>query len=200
MVDTYGNWRGSGRLFLFALVLTPITIVLHELGHFSVAALSGRPAELHLSSVSGGALPSDPMWLQAAQAGAGPFVTFLLTFIGLVAFRRGGHLWAMALTAGAISRVITDLGYLCIRLFLFAIGKPFAGNPNFDELVFARHVGLNEVVASSIASTILGVTVWLLWRWAEPGRRAAQLAATILGVMVAYVPMLMFGDITLLTI
>jgi hypothetical protein len=200
MVDGSGKWRSSGRLFLFALVLTPITIVLHELGHFSIAVLSGRPAELHLSSVSGGALPSDPVWLQAAQAGAGPLVTFLLTLIGLVAYKRGGYLWAMALAAGAISRVVTDLGYLCIRLFLFAMGKPFAGNPNFDELVFARHVGINDIFASSIASLIMLVTAWLLWRWTRPGRRAVWLGATILGIVAAYVPMLAFGETTLLRI
>lgn len=200
MVDSNGKWRGSGLLFLFSLVLTPITIILHELGHLSVAAFSGRPAELHLSTVSGGALPSDPIWIQAAQSGAGPLVTLLLTVIGLAAFQRTGRLWGMALAAGAISRVVTDLGYLVIRLFLFAIGKPFGGNPNFDELVFARHVGIDEVFASFVASTILALTVWLLWRWTEPGRRARWMGATVLGVMVAYVPMLTFNGITLLKI
>jgi len=200
MIGKNDCWQGSGRVFVFALVITPITILLHEFGHLSVAVLAGRTAQLHSASVSGGVLAGDPVWLQAAQVGTGPFVTLMLTAAGLVAYKRTNKTWALALAAAAASRFVTDLGYVGIRTFLFAFQKPFGGNPNFDELVFARLIGLSDIVASITASLVLLATTWLLWRWTERRCRAHRFGAAVLAVIAAYIPMLAWGEATILAV
>ncbi|MCW3798740.1 hypothetical protein OMW55_13070 [Sphingomonas sp. BN140010] len=200
MTNMDKGWRGLGRLFLLATALTPVTILLHEFGHFAVAVQSGRPVQLHLTSVTGGASVTDPAWLQAAQAGSGPLVTLILTGVGLAELRRGGHLWGLALAGAAVSRLFTDLAYLCVRLLLFALGKPFGGTPSFDEFDFARIVKLNDILVSAIASSVLMLTIWLMWRWTDRARRAVRLAEVLLGVGAAYVPMMLFGSVTILSV
>lgn len=143
-------------MFLLAFLLTPLTIFLHELGHFLLALQSSRPAQLHLTSVSGGATTADAMWLQAAQQAGGPLITLLLTVAGLIVFKRGGRPWAFALVVAASSRFATHLGYLGVRALLLAMQKPFGSKPNVDELVFARILGLSEpLISASVVMVFL---------------------------------------------
>jgi len=72
------RWSVAVKLALMAALFTPVTIMIHEFGHLMIPLVFGLPAELHPVSVSGGAGASDPIWMQAAQAGGGPLLTLVM--------------------------------------------------------------------------------------------------------------------------
>ncbi|HEX8240299.1 MAG TPA: hypothetical protein VF574_11220 [Allosphingosinicella sp.] len=174
-----GRWAGSAKLALICLALTPVTIVIHELGHFTVALLSGLPAELHATSVSGGASPGSgaPASLVAMQAGAGPMLTILMSLAGALLYRRGRSLWALAFAFAAASRLIVPTAYLAIRLLFIVLGRPFGGRPVFDEYLLARALGILPELAALAATLFLATFLGWLLRRPEPGRRLLYLLA-----------------------
>ncbi len=144
MAKNQRPWGETGRVFLFALVLTPITILIHELGHFAVPMLFDLPAQLHPTTVSGGAEPGSgaPSWMVAAQAGGGPLVTVLIALAGGFLFGRDHRrLWALAAAVAAASRILVTTGYLAVRLLLVVLGAKYGGTPNFDEHNIAAALG-----------------------------------------------------------
>src|SRR3954447_10435895 len=86
---TKDDWIGSAKLALLSFVIMPLAVLIHELGHFSVAILAGLPAQLHAASVSGGAeLGRAPGWLVACQTGAGPLASVLMAIGGALLYSR----------------------------------------------------------------------------------------------------------------
>jgi hypothetical protein len=179
------SFRDAGKLFLFSLLLTPVTILIHELGHFAVPLLFDLPAQLHPTTVSGGARPGsgNPGWMVAAQAGGGPLLTVTMGLIGYWLFVRDGRrLWALAFAAAAVSRLLVTTGYLAVRL-LFAIqGRMFNGTPNFDEYNVAEALGFSPVVASLVATGFLAFLLFRLFRRVERGSRLLFAAALTLAI------------------
>lgn len=180
------RWTDAAQLLAWALLLTPVTILLHELGHFAFAAWSGLPAQLHPTFVSGGAeLGASPRWLLAAQAGGGPAVTVIMTLAGAWAYRRGERLWALAFSTAAASRLLVSTGYLLLRLFLLAIGKPFGGSPNFDEYKLAVALDQRpERFALAATAFFFAAFAWLLAR-APRERRWPFMLALAAGIVAA---------------
>ena len=180
------RWPDAARLLAWALVLTPLTILIHELGHFAFAAWSGLPAVLHPTAVGGGAeLGNAPRWLVAAQAGGGPAMTVIMILAGAWAYRRGRSLWALAFSIAAASRFLVSTGYLVIRLCLLAIGRPFGGHPNFDEYKLAEALEVQpELLAGAATVIFFGAFAWLLRR-VPRGRRMPYTLALALGIVAA---------------
>ena len=179
-----GRWWDAARLAGLTLLLIPPTIFIHELGHLSVPLLLGLPAELHPTTVLGGAqLGEVPGWMVAAQAGAGPAVTIIMTLSAAFLFARRGHpLWALALAVAAGHRFYVTTGYLLLRLLLSLIGRPYGGTPNFDEHNVATALGLPPV-ALAIAGTIFlfGLLAWLMRRVPKE-RRFSYVLGLIAGI------------------
>ena len=185
---TRGKWRDTARLAGLALVLTPLTIVLHELGHLAVGLASGLPVQLHPASVSGGADAANgsPAWLQALQSGAGPAVTVAMSLAATIAFRRRPEkLWLLALAAAAASRLFVSTVYLVMRGVLLVLGRPFQGTPNFDEYTTARALGLIPEVAAALATVFASGVVWALLGKVGRGRRLPYFLALALGIVAA---------------
>lgn len=175
-------------LALFAFLLTPLAILLHELGHFVVPLALGLPAQLHPTHVSGGAEggPGLPAWIMALQAGGGLLVTLVLCAVGTRLYLRDrSRLWALALAVAAASRLIVSAGYLAIRLFLLVIGRPYGGHPNFDEHVFARAAGVSPDLAAVAATLVLGSVLHLSLRDVGWARRFLYLAALVAAILLA---------------
>ena len=174
------RWSDAGKLALLCLVLTPVTIVIHELGHFLPAIFSGLPATLYPTRVSGGAAlgSTAPSWMIALQAGGGPLLTLAMSLWGAVLYKRRKRLWALALALAAASRFLVTSVYLMMRLVMLALGRPFGGKPVFDEYNLGRALGITpEYVAIAATVFLLGFLWWLLRRIDRRRRLVYLLAA-----------------------
>ncbi|HEX8364924.1 MAG TPA: hypothetical protein VF603_06545 [Allosphingosinicella sp.] len=184
MTDRNGRWADAAKLAAWAALMTPLTILIHELGHFSVGLATGLPVELHPTSVSGGAEPGAAAdWLVALQAGAGPILTVVMAVAFAALNKSGpGRLWALAGAIAAASRLLVTTAFLGMRLLLLVLGRPFQGTPNFDEHNVARALGLPPMLLAAAASLFLvGLYAWLLRRIPR-GRRLPFVFASIAGV------------------
>ena len=185
MVEARGRWKDSGRLFGLALLLTPVTILIHELGHFAIPMIFDLPAQLRPTTVSGGAgLGSGhPAWMVAMQAGGGPFLTVAMGLVGAGLFSRDRRrLWALAFAVAAVSRLLVTTGYLAVRLLFAVQGRTFPGAPNFDEHNIARALGFSPVIASIFATGFLALLLFWLFRRVERGSRLPLAAALALAI------------------
>ena len=198
-----GRWSQAGRLALLALVLTPLTILIHELGHFAVAWASGLPAALHPTSVSGGAAPgsAQPGWMIALQAGGGPLVTIAMSLAGALLYRRDpSRLWALAFSIAAASRFGVTTAYLGVRGLLGVLGRPFGGRPNFDEHNVSAALGVPTEPLAIMASLYLaGLLYWLLKR-AGRGRRIVFVLAVAAAIVIGNIVWVTFPPPVLATL
>jgi hypothetical protein len=178
-------WGETGRLFLLAVLLTPLTIFIHELGHFAIPIIFDLPAQLHPTTVSGGAEPGSGAsgWMVAAQAGGGPLATVLMAIAGGSLFSRNRkRLWALAAAVAAASRMLVTTGYLAVRLLLAVLGTKFGGTPNFDEHNVAAALGFSPVIISIAASGFLALLLFWMFRRMESGSRILFALALGLGI------------------
>jgi hypothetical protein len=196
------RWRHSGKLFLLALLFTPVTILIHELGHFAIPTIFDLPAQLRPTAVSGGAgLGSGhPPWMVAAQAGGGPFLTVAMGLAGGWVFFRDRHrLWALAFAVAAVSRLLVTTGYLAVRLLFAVQGRTFSGAPNFDEHNIARALEFSPVTASIAATCFLALLLFWLFRRVERGSRLPFAAALTLAIGIGNVAWPAFAPSVLAT-
>ena len=180
--------RGLATLALLSLVLTVVTTMIHEFGHLLVPIAYGLPAELHPSSVSGGAAEGSgaPVWMQALQAGSGPILTFVMVVTGLVLQRRRPKsLFLIAFVLAAASRLTTSVLYLGLRAFVAMLGRPFTGNPNFDELKVAEILGFSPVPVTIAVTVFFAFVIWLTLRRLARGRRAIGLLIMAVAIATA---------------
>ncbi len=185
MTESRERWKDSGKLFLLALLFTPVTILIHELGHFAVPIFFDLPAQLRPTTVSGGAgLGSGhPDWMVAAQAGGGPLLTVAMGLVGAWLFVRDGRrIWALAFAVAAVSRLVVTTGYLAVRLLFAVQGRTFPGAPNFDEHNIARALAFSPVLASIVATGFLVLVLYWLFRRVERGSRFRFAAALTIAI------------------
>jgi hypothetical protein len=181
---TKDDWIRSAKLALLSFAIMPLAVLIHELGHFSIAILCGLPAQLHAASVSGGAaLGRAPGWMVACQTGAGPLASLLMSIGGALLYSRDRRrLWALALAVSAASRFLMPTAYLGARLLFLLEGRIYAAHPVFDEHDFAMALGLPPLLVAGAATLFLfGLVSWLL-RQTEKGRRLPFALALIAGI------------------
>lgn len=177
-----------GTLFLAALVMGPLAVLLHEVGHWVVAQAAGYQPVLHAYAVSG--LPDsapyggNPMGV-AAVALAGPTVTLLLTAIGYTLWRRDStRTWALALAFAAPTRFIINALFL-VGSVVVALGVAERSNPSFDEVTAASALGIPAVSLAVVGALVLPLAWWSIIRRLDQNRWAgvASLAAgTLIGM------------------
>jgi hypothetical protein len=161
--------------------MTPLSIFLHELGHYTAARVFGYPALLKATSVASD-LDQAPAWLQAFQAAAGPLVTVIVTAAAAWFYsRRGTRLWALSLAMAAPHRFLVLGAYLAVMGAVTAIGGRFGGSPNFDEFNAAQAMGLPIFwVASLITALLILYWTWLIRRIPK-GKRILSIASVAAG-------------------
>lgn len=186
---TRDDWLESAKLAALSFLLLPLAVFLHELGHFSIAILSGLPAQLHATSVSGGAeLNAAPDWLVACQTAAGPLASLMMSIGGTILYSRDAdRRWALALALGAASRFLMPAAYLGARLLFLVQGRVYAAQPVFDEHDFAAAVGLPPPVVTAAATLVLLGVIYWSFRQTERGRRIPYAVALLLGISAAYI-------------
>ena len=203
MAGKQRQWRSAATLALLAVIMTALTTIIHELGHFAIPLTFDLPAELKPTSVSGGATPETGArgWMVAAQAGGGPLMTVVMALIGGGLFVRDRQrLWALAFAVAAVSRTGVTTGYLAIRLFFAIRGLPFGGTPNFDEHSLALATGLSPVVVSIAATAFLAFILFWLLSKVERGSRFLFALALAIGVVAGSIAWAALAPPVLITI
>jgi hypothetical protein len=164
---------------LFASVLAPAGIVVHELGHFIVSKAFGFPnVVLHFGSVSSDAAVGFPSWQRALSNGAGPAVTLLIVLGCCLAARLfGPHPFTIGfgLTAGFRS------GLIGITYFVVRLGNPVP-NGSIDELNFARRLDLPPDLVMGVSTLVVLMGWAYLIRSIPKGARVQALTGITLGI------------------
>ncbi|MEY2884352.1 MAG: hypothetical protein RL490_2076 [Pseudomonadota bacterium] len=182
---------GRGRsaiLLLSCVALLPATVILHELAHWLVGQLAGFPTQLHFASVDG--LPETapfggaPLGV-ALAALAGPAMSVLLVGVGMISRHRP---WGLPLVATAIARFAVNIIYMIQQAFVLA-GVAKASQPNFDEILAARALGLPPQPLAAIGAIVLLAALAWLWRQAS-GRTLLVLAVGTVAGMVGWLGLL----------
>ena len=160
-------------LFLFALVLTPLGVVLHEAGHWTAGQAAGFPTVLHAYAVSGipEAAPfgGNPLGVGIASL-AGPAVSVLLTAFGYVIWRQDpSRLWALALAFSAPTRFLVNVFYL-LGSVLVAMGIAERGNANFDEMTASRALDMPALPLVLVGAIVLPAAWALIIRGLDTSR------------------------------
>lgn len=182
------RFQRVANLFVWALALAPLTILLHELGHWVVAKASGFEPVLRYSAVSG--IPEVPPFGGkplgvAASALAGPLVSIFLTATGYLLWRRRPSLtWALALAFVAPVRFLINVMFLLVSAFV-ALGVVPRPSPKFDEMTVALALGLPVLPIVAVGAITLPLAWFLIirrlgvdrWRSVAP-----LLAGTVVGI------------------
>ncbi len=186
--DSQSSPAKTRTFFVFAawgIVIAPLTIVLHELGHYLAGLLMGTPdLALHYGSVSDTAAERGfPPVKIGIQALAGPAVTLGIMTVCVFALRKNPDhpVWLTAMFAAPV-RFAVGAVYLYFAAMAAIQGIP-PGQPNFDEFKAAQMLGFS-VVPILIAELALTVA---LWSWAVgrlgKGIRFPALAGTAVGII-----------------
>ena len=180
--------RKPATLFVCSLIVAPLAVLIHELGHWTVAKAAGFQPVLHAFAVSG--LPEaapfggNPEGV-ATAALAGPVITLLLTAAGYALWRqRTSRNWALALAFAAPIRFVLNLMYLA-GTGLVALGIAERSNPSFDEMTASLALGVPLMPLVGIGALSLPLAWWLIIRGLDEDRWisvSSLLVGTIVGI------------------
>ena len=147
------------------LMLAPLTILLHELGHLAAANALGFPEPaLHFSSISHGDVSARPSWQSGVVGLAGPAVTATLLFAGLgLILRRPTLKFGYGLAVASASRFLVGVPYTIANLIAVVSGRQL-DPPEFDEYKAGEALGWsgNLTLGSTAALFFLVLLVLLL--------------------------------------
>lgn len=161
----------------WALLLAPLTILLHELGHLLAAIALGFPdPALHFSSISHGDVSGRPSWQLGVVGLAGPLVTALLVLTGsTLLLRRPRSPFGYALAVAAASRFFVGVPYTISNLIAVSSGRRL-DPPAFDEYKAGTALGWsgNLTLGTTAAIAIL-VLLLVAFRLPRSERKAGWL-------------------------
>ena len=173
-----GDWITAG----WAALVAPVTVSLHELGHYAVARWDGIPVIFGPASVTPapGAETLSPSIPGLGEA-MGPAVTLALTFGAIALIRRFGP--ARPLVAAALlapGRMIVIYAFLLFAAFQAIRGGP-QPRPNFDEYNALSSLGIAPVPVLIVIAILLPIAWWLAIRAVPTGARRRTVIAILAG-------------------
>jgi hypothetical protein len=147
------------------ILIIPLSIVTHELGHFFAYQIFGaNNVQLHAFSVS--ADRENLSNLQNAIAAlTGPIITYATVVLAYLFTRKNYHpAWIILSLGGLIGRIVNFI-YIYFRL------AGYNPNPNFDEFNFSKSLGIEPLFLSIITAILFLViyAVFLKKAWKENG-------------------------------
>jgi hypothetical protein len=145
----------------WCVFFVPLTIVLHELGHYLAALWAGSPnPALHYSWTSPGDLAAKDASIGAVIGLAGPAVTVILSVFACawILFRSPAH-WAFALAVSAASRLVVAVPYTVLIIVVRLTGGSLSP-PVFDEYKAGIALGWSgDALLASTAIVLVGALV-----------------------------------------
>jgi hypothetical protein len=156
------NWfRRTVPWAAWCVLFVPLTIVLHELGHYLTAVLAGSPnPALHYSWTNPGDVAAKSSAIGGMIGLAGPAVTIILSAFGCLWIRvRRPARWAFALSVSAVSRFVVAVPYTIVNIGIRLVGGSLRP-PAFDEYKAGTALGWSG--DALLASTVIVFVVVLV--------------------------------------
>lgn len=171
----------------WCVVLAPLAIVLHEVGHYAVAAWVGSENPvLHYSWTDPGNLPAKSPSTDGVIGLAGPAVTIILALSACAwILLRGPARWAFALAIGAVSRFVVGVPYTLLNIVMRLAGRRL-GAPAFDEYKAGTSLGWSgDALLASTVLVLAGVLVFV-GRELPRGERSTAWWGLVIGTILGW--------------
>jgi hypothetical protein len=185
--STSGWLRRARPWAIWSVCLAPVTIVVHELGHYSAAHLLGYPRPvLHFSGVDPGPSVGVPAAYVGFVALAGPLVSAALAIVGSVWIRRAkGTPLPAALTVTGVSRFAVSVPYTLVSAWV-RLQERTLTPPVFDEYLAGEALGWSgDALLATTTLLFLGV-VWHVNRAVKKGARMTAWIGLLSGTVVGW--------------
>lgn len=173
------SWLRATRWFSSGLIAAPLTIVIHEFGHFLAGLAFNHPRiAFHYASVSSGATEAAyPPWQLATVAAAGPLVTCATVIVCCyLVGRYRSH--PLLVAAGLFAPLKFSVGFVFVCYWLSGARD---SSPNFDEFNVAKHADISPFIPILIGALVLvGGWFWLI-RGIPRNNCILDLATSIVG-------------------
>jgi hypothetical protein len=181
------TWKQLLQVTGITIVAMPVTILLHEMGHYISGLIFGFPnLVLHYGSVTDTAKEQHfPLWQIGVTAAAGPFITLLFTICCCIYIRRRKPDIAviiLGITAPVRWLIIGFFYYISI-LRVWIRGSKFAETPNFDEYNIAHSLGISLPLLVTIEIIFLLFTWLFLARKIPANSRRRDLLFILFGII-----------------
>ncbi len=173
------------------IVVVPLSIITHELGHFLAYYFFGAGnVQLHSVSVS-----ADKDALSSFQLATvniiGPMISYVTIGVALF-FTRKKYIpfWVILGLAAPIGRIVNG-----VYVYFRALG--YSPNPNFDEYNFSRNIGFDPLVLAVVTTFIALATMVIFLRKAWVEGRFAEFAFVVFSVVCGLATWMTFGSMLL---
>ena len=181
------------------MFFVPLTIMLHELGHYLAALSLGSPnPTLHYSWTSPGDLASKDSSIGGVVGLAGPAVTVILSLFACAwIVVRGPARWAFALAVSAASRFVVAVPYTVINIVARLMGASLSP-PAFDEHKAGIALGWSgDALLASTAIVLAGVLICVGVKLPH-GERSIAWPGLVIGTALGWIFWMAFLGPTLL--
>jgi len=154
------RWKTLGVWLLAGILSAPLTIILHELGHYLAAlAMGAEGVTLHFADVA-----YDETSVSLAQGSVvsvmGPVTTYLIILGCFLLTRKQFNLYVVTAAIVAPLRGLAGLGFVIFSLRGIT-DRAFSG---VDEWEFATKAGITPWIPILIALTVLGLSWFYFFR------------------------------------
>ena len=183
----------------WCVLLAPLTIVVHEVGHYAAAVWAGSTNPvLHYSWTDPGNLPVKGGFIDGVIGLAGPAVTVTFSLFACAwILLRGPARWAFALAITSVSRFVVAVPYTIANIVV-RFTRATMGAPAFDEYKAGTAFGWsgNALLASTVL-VLVGVLVFV-GRKLPGGERSVAWPGLVIGTILGWVLwMLLIGPVVL---
>ena len=189
-VDATGrSWLSRAALWgAWCVFFVPLTIVLHELGHYSAALLAGSPNPvLHYSWTSPGDLAGKDGSIDGAIGLAGPAITVILSVFACAwIVLRSPARWAFALAVSAASRFVVAVPYTVINTLARLTGASLSP-PAFDEYKAGIALGWSGDVLLASTVIVLAAVLLCVGLNLPRGERSTAWPGLVIGTILGWV-------------
>jgi hypothetical protein len=183
--------KKSLKYIALGILVVPLSIITHELGHYLTYYLFGAD-NIRLHSVSVSADKETLSKIQIAVAAiVGPLITYLT--IGLAMFlthKKYSLFWVMLALAAPLGRIV-NFAYLYFRL------AGYTPNPNFDEFNFSKNLGIEPLFLSVLTICLVLAALFYFLRIAWKKGGFAETGLIILSLVIGVAVWMLTGGIIL---
>lgn len=195
MTQIKNTWSEFGARTLkyaaLGIIIVPLSIVTHELGHFFAYRLFGASnVQLHSVSVSAGKEMLNSGQI-AITSIVGPIISYLTIGLAFILTRKKYiPFWVILAIAAPIGRIVNF-----VYVYFRALG--YTPNPNFDEFNFSRTLNIEPLWLSVLTMVAVVATMFFFLRKAWRAGRFAELALVVTSIVAGLAVWMLVGGLIL---